>query len=278
MRRTVWALLLCLLAVSAGLVWYPYLSAERVSTPFEAAELLQQAGEEPVRFRSSEVDPDTVYRALEARWPYAFALHATVRANKTTDLRVEVSRPGRQAQAKAYAAALAADCITEDMTAEQKLRALHDALVRMCKYDVDTEQQEQPDGSTAPFSADGALLDHRAVCAGYGRAYAMLCDAAGIPAVYVASEQMNHGWNAVRLDGRTWFIDCTFDDPVPDRGQYVSEEFFLVNAAQLAETHEWDHVFCEQALDSLGEERVPKAENGPENLFKNFLKFFSKKC
>ncbi len=154
MRRTVWALLLCLLAVSAGLVWYPYLSAERVSTPFEAAELLQQAGEEPVRFRSSEVDPDTVYRALEARWPYAFALHATVRANKTTDLRVEVSRPGRQAQAKAYAAALAADCITEDMTAEQKLRALHDALVRMCEYDVDTEQQEQPDGSTAPFSAD----------------------------------------------------------------------------------------------------------------------------
>ncbi len=106
----------------------------------------------------------------------------------------------------------------------------------------------------------------------------MLCDAAGIPAVYVASEQMNHGWNAVRLDGRTWFIDCTFDDPVPDRGQYVSEEFFLVNAAQLAETHEWDRVFCEQALDSLGEERVPKAENGPENLFKNFLKFFSKKC
>ena len=171
MRRTVWALLLCLLAVSAGLVWYPYLSAERVSTPFEAAELLQQAGEEPVRFRSSEVDPDTVYRALEARWPYAFALHATVRANKTTDLRVEVSRPGRQAQAKAYAAALAADCITEDMTAEQKLRALHDALVRMCEYDVDTEQQEQPDGSTAPFSADGALLDHRAVCAGYGRAW-----------------------------------------------------------------------------------------------------------
>ena len=88
MRRPVWALLLCLLAVSAGLVWYPYLSAERVSTPFEAAELLQQAGEEPVRFRSSEVDPDTVYRALEARWPYAFALHATVRAHKKTDLRL----------------------------------------------------------------------------------------------------------------------------------------------------------------------------------------------
>lgn len=183
-------------------------------------------GEEPLCFRSEEVDPDTVYRALEARWPYAFALHATVRANKTTELRVEVSRPERQAQAKAYAGALAAECVTPDMTAEQKLRALHDALVRMCEYDVDTEEQEHPDGSAPAFSADGALLDHKAVCAGYGRAYAMLCDAADIPAVYVASEQMNHGWNAVRLDGKTWFIDCTFDDPVPDRGSTCPSSSF----------------------------------------------------
>ena len=143
---------------------------------------------------------------------------------------------------------------------------------------MDTAEEDAPDGSAPAFAADGALLDHKAVCAGYGRAYEMLCKAAGIQVIYVASEEMNHGWNAVRLGGTTYYIDCTFDDPVPDRGQYVSEEFFLVNAAQLAETHEWDRVFCEQALDSLGEERVPKAENGPENLFKNFLKFFSKKC
>ncbi len=282
MRRFMWALMLCVLAVGAGTIWYPYLAAERVSTPFEAAELLEAAGEEPLCFRSEEVDPDTVYRALEARWPYAFALHATVRANKTTELRVEVSRPERQAQAKAYAGALAAECVTPDMTAEQKLRALHDALVRMCEYDVDTEEQEHPDGSAPAFSADGALLDHKAVCAGYGRAYAMLCDAADIPAVYVASEQMNHGWNAVRLDGKTWFIDCTFDDPVPDRGQYVSEQFFLVGAEQLSETHQWDRAFCEQALDSLEntplEEDGKSGENGAENPFKKILRFFSKKC
>ena len=164
------------------------------------------------------------------------------------------------------------------MPAEEKLRALHDTLIRQCEYDVDTAEEDAPDGSAPAFAADGALLDHKAVCAGYGRAYETLCKAAGIQVIYVASEEMNHGWNAVRLDGRTWVIDWTFDDPVPDRGQYVSEEFFLVDAAQLAETQQWDRVFCEQALDSLGEERVPKAENGPENLFKNFLKFFSKKC
>ena len=41
MRRFMWALMLCVLAVGAGTIWYPYLAAERVSTPFEAAELLE---------------------------------------------------------------------------------------------------------------------------------------------------------------------------------------------------------------------------------------------
>ena len=43
MRRFMWALMLCVLAVGAGTIWYPYLAAERVSTPFEAAELLDGA-------------------------------------------------------------------------------------------------------------------------------------------------------------------------------------------------------------------------------------------
>ena len=100
-------------------------------------------------------------------------------------------------------------------------------------------------------AADGALLDHKAVCAGYGRAYEMLCKAAGIQVIYVASEEMNHGWNAVRLDGRTWFIDCTFDDPIPDRGEYVSDQYFMLTGDELAQTHTWNEAFYEQLLDSL---------------------------
>ena len=99
-------------------------------------------------------------------------------------------------------------------------------------------------------SASGTVIYVR-TGAGYGRAYAMLCDAAGIPAVYVASEQMNHGWNAVRLDGRTWFIDCTFDDPIPDRGEYVSDQYFMLTGDELAQTHTWNETFYEQLLDSL---------------------------
>ena len=79
----------------------------------------------------------------------------------------------------------------------------------------------------------------------------MLCEAAGLQAVYVSSEEMNHGWNAVRLEGQTYYIDCTFDDPVPDRGDYVSSQYFLMTESQLARTHVWDVAFYERLLDSL---------------------------
>ena len=78
----------------------------------------------------------------------------------------------------------------------------------------------------------------------------LLCLAAGMDAIYVADEGMNHGWNAVRLEGETYFIDCTFDDPVPDQGQYVSHEYFLRTADELAQTHTWDREFYERIMDA----------------------------
>lgn len=257
MKRLAGIWLVLLLAGGAILWWYPRAVSPHVQNPYQAAALLEQdarADGDGVLFRTEEVDPDEVYRALEACYPFAFSLHATVRPNQTTELRVEISRRARQEQAETYAEALAAESITEDMTEEQKLRALHDTLVRLCSYDTDTAAQATPDGASAPFAADGALLDHRAVCAGYGRAFGMLCEAAGLESIYVASEEMNHGWNAVRLDGQTYFIDCTFDDPVPDRGEYVSDQFFMLTAEELSKTHVWDETFYEQVLDNMEKE------------------------
>lgn len=253
MKRAI-AMLTLLLAAVGLMLWAPWAMTPHVQTVFEAAALLEQdawRGGEGVTFRSEEVDTDEVYRALEARYPYAFSLYAVERPGRTTVIKVEVPRAARQEQARTYAAVLADACTSAGMSDRQKLRALHDALVRLCAYDEQTAAAADPDGAAAPFAADGALLDHRAVCAGYGRAFSMLCEAAGLQAVYVSSEEMNHGWNAVRLEGQTYYIDCTFDDPVPDRGDYVSSQYFLMTEKQLARTHVWDAAFYERLFDSL---------------------------
>ena len=116
MRRFAGILMVLLLAGSAALLWLPRMAAPHVQSAYEAAALLEQDaqdGGEGVRFRSEEIDPNEVYRALEARYPYAFALRATTRPDDTTELCVEVSRGARQAQAREYAAMLAAEAVTD---------------------------------------------------------------------------------------------------------------------------------------------------------------------
>ena len=71
---------------------------------------------------------------------------------------------------------------------------------------------------------------------------------------------MNHGWNAVAgWAATTYYIDCTFDDPIPDRGEYASDQYFMLTGEELAQTHTWNEAFYEQLLDSL--EKLNREEN-----------------
>ncbi len=256
MRRLIGMLfrLALIFTVCAFALAFPYIMVPHVSGSIEASAMLEdelKAGGDSLRFRTKDIDLDEVYAALESRYPYAFSIHASSSLGGITEMRVEVSRPSRQKQAWGYAKMLAEESVTDDMDDSEKLRALHDILVKLCRYDTEAAADTSPDGATAPFAADGALIDHKAVCAGYGRAFGMLCDVVGLKAVYISSEQMNHGWNAVRLNGTTYFIDCTFDDPVPDQGEYVYDKYFMLTAEELEATHSWNERFYERVLDSV---------------------------
>lgn len=165
--RRFFGFLLTMALLGGGVFWLPYLQAEPVDNVYQAADLLRQDAENGgngVAFREDNVDADEVYRALEAQYPYAFALHAVTRPNKTIELNAEVSRQARQEQAWEYAKVLAAGSISQTMTAEEKLRALHDTLIRQCEYDVDTAEEDAPDGS-APALRQTALCSIIRPCA-----------------------------------------------------------------------------------------------------------------
>lgn len=244
--------LLCAVLCGCALLSRP----ETAGSPIDAAlrtVAAVQAGKDTVRLRAAELDEEEVFRAVEAVWPYACTMQMTVYTGGMMEIQLDAFTEAQQEQARVLAEGIAQEAtrgLTDDA---DKLRALHDRLVRGCAYDVDaaeTGSEELTAGAAAPFTAYGALVDGKAVCAGYARAFVMLCQAAGLDAIYVADEGMNHGWNAVRLEGETYFIDCTFDDPVPDRGEYVSHEYFLRTADELAETHTWDRAFYERVMNA----------------------------
>lgn len=119
------------------------------------------------------------------------------------------------------------------------LKALyvHDYIVSDCEYA--TEVYDNPEKvSDFVYNAYGSLVEKRCVCQGYSMAYKAVMKRLSIPVDYALSEEMNHIWNTVTLDGNTYHADLTFDDPVPDMQGYVGHSNFLCTDEEItAEGH-----------------------------------------
>ncbi len=140
--------------------------------------------------------------------------------------------------------------ITADMNEYKRARVLHDWLIYNANYDY----------TYTNYDASGVLLKGTGVCDSYGRAYLMLCTAAGLEALYVTGQAgeagypstwSNHGWNLVKIDGQWYHVDCTWDDP--GTGGYENHSYFLLTDEQISADHVWEKV-------NMGEMFVPDAD------------------
>ena len=133
---------------------------------------------------------------------------------------------GASRAAMEAADAILAQTVTAGMSDYDIAKALHDYLVLNCVYDYDNYLRHTVPAES--YTADGALLEGTAVCAGYARAYQLLMQEAGIPCEYVSGYAGGgHAWNVVEIDGTWYHVDTTWDDPVPDRAGYVRYDYFL---------------------------------------------------
>lgn len=113
--------------------------------------------------------------------------------------------------------------------AYDKVKAIHDYICKEVTYaDGDLSLD-------AYQTAHSALTgDKITVCAGYAKAFKILCDEYKIPCVLVsgiggqtADDQENHMWNYVQLNGNWYAVDCTWDDQA-EKGIYY--DFFMVGS------------------------------------------------
>lgn len=114
------------------------------------------------------------------------------------------------------------------LTDVQKALLLHDRLAVHCAYT--TGDLDAPNA----HSMYGALVLRDAVCEGYAEAYKYLLEQVGIESDYCSSDDLNHAWNIVYLDGKSYHVDVTKDDPVPDQIGRVTHKRFLISTSALA--------------------------------------------
>ena len=84
----------------------------------------------------------------------------------------------------------------------QKALWLHDWLLNQLEYDNLLKWS----------SAESALTRGSGTCQAYERAYSQLLSAAGIENAETRDTYDGHTWNAMKLDGEWYQVDCTWDD------------------------------------------------------------------
>lgn len=228
---------------------------------WELARVIQYAlekGEATIAYQSGNtLDLDVTADILSALNPFDLSLtqNDTIYTNAHEDMlytahHVTVKNlDERYGEAESAASDRLKIIFQDHMSVRDKIIAIHNDIVKNSVYDSKEQYAQVPDA--ALYSAAGVLIEGKGVCTGYSRAFMIMARMAGIPAIFVASEEMNHGWNYV-FDGDQWYyIDVTWDDPVPDQGIRVQNTYLLKNKKE----------FFHDGAHSLNEEEEKKIDH-----------------
>ena len=96
--------------------------------------------------------------------------------------------------------------IRPDMTSYEKALALYDWLVCHVQYDLITAANGQTEYDA--HYMEGVFFTRQAVCDGFAKAYALLCNMEGVPCVAVTGN--NHAWCKVKTGGCWSIADPTY--------------------------------------------------------------------
>ncbi|MGN4614774.1 S-layer homology domain-containing protein [Bacillus cereus group sp. MYBK71-2] len=174
---------------------------------------------------------------------YTFTLKITYRETKEQTEYV-------MKQAKAIVSSI----IQVGMDDHEKVKAIHDYIVKHVSYDT----------SYKAYTAYEALVNRSAVCQGYALLTYQLLKEAGIENHFVTGtgDGQPHAWNLVKIENKWYHLDTTFDDPVPDEQGRVTYSYFNLSDEQIARNHEWNRSDYPQATTNYYDTLTSKIAGG----------------
>ena len=115
---------------------------------------------------------------------------------------------------------------------------IHDYLVKNCVY------KDKADDNDNRYTIYGCLVEQSAVCEGYKNAFQQLLAYCGIKSYGVSgslddSDNVDHVWNAVRIDGEYYHTDVTWDDAE----DMVMYDYFNLTTKEIRHTHSIAEMF-----------------------------------
>lgn len=118
----------------------------------------------------------------------------------------------------------------------EKVKMVHDLFLRDVSYG----------GMTSSFGGNiiGGLVAKKVVCEGYSRTLQYLLQRQGIQAIFVGGyakfsngSEVPHAWNIVRIGGKYYAIDATWNDGKLPGSDIVAYDYFLKSTATMSDDH-----------------------------------------
>lgn len=127
--------------------------------------------------------------------------------------------------------------IKPNYTDYDKVKAVHDYVAKNTVYDHKGWATNK--ASNDSYTIAGPLLKGVAVCDGYARTTSYLLDKLGIDNKYVlgTSDGELHSWNKVKVDGKWYNVDVTWDDPSTSKNGKYNYKYFLIDDKTMSKTH-----------------------------------------
>lgn len=119
-----------------------------------------------------------------------------------------------------------------------RIKLFHDWIINRTDYIAN--------GELYNWHLDGPIIYAKSVCEGYSKAFSYLCQSVGIECVLVSGTGNGggHMWNMVKVDGKWYHIDVTWDDPISTSGKPVLRyDYFLISDAQIRKDHTINNAF-----------------------------------
>lgn len=112
----------------------------------------------------------------------------------------------------------------------EKAKYAHDWLCHKVKYNLKAQYNQ---------NCYSSLVNGSTVCAGYAHGFQYLMQKVGIPCAYVLgyADGEYHAWNIVKLDGKHYAMDVTWDDPINGKKGKYYYNYFNVTDKKLSNDH-----------------------------------------
>jgi hypothetical protein len=149
--------------------------------------------------------------------------------------------------------------ISSSMTTLDKLIYTHNYICQNVVYDYDLANN-RPNEYSVSHTMAGALADGLAVCDGYANSYRYLLNKIGVDATLVASSDLNHAWNHVKIGDSYYNVDVTWDDGYTYKYGYTMYTYFLISDDTF-NTAEYGHNATDWAMTEKAESKYYEENN-----------------